>query len=90
MARGGLVSSSRTTQGHEHFSGPVSVLANVNSDDGVPTKEVILVTEPLEDVPSGVALLSVKLEILSEDAVDGPGFTAVVATAPSANLRPPG
>jgi len=50
------------------------VLANVFLDDGVPTEAVILVSEPFEDVPYGEALLSGKLEIPFEDAVDDPGL----------------
>ena len=90
MAWGGLVSTSRTRQGHEHFSGPAAVLANAFLDDGVPSEEVILVFEPFEDVLCGEAQLSGKLEILLEDAVDDPGLPTAVATAPSANPHPPG
>ena len=66
------------------------MLANVFFDDGVPTGEVILVSEPLENVLGGIALRSGTLAIPFEDAVDDPGFTAAVATVPSANLHPPG
>ena len=80
----------RMSQGHEHFSGPAAVFANVFLDDGVPTEEVILVSEPFEDVLCGEAQLSGKLEILLEEAVDDPGLPTAVAKAPSANPRPPG
>ena len=81
----------RMSQRHEHFSGPAAVLANVFLDDGVPTEEVILVSDPFEeDVLCGEAQLSGKLEIILEDAVDDPGLPTAVAKAPSANPRPPG
>ena len=56
----------RMSQGHVHFSGQAAVLANVFLNDGIPTEEVILVSEPFEDVFCGEALLSGKLEILSK------------------------
>ena len=80
----------RERQGHEHLSGPAAVLPHAVLDDNVSAVETELVPEPLEDVLGGVALLSGKLEILFEDAVDDPGFPTAVATAPSANPRPPG
>ena len=85
-----LVSTRRTRQGNEHFSGPAAVLANAFLYDGVATVEEILVPEPFEDVLCGEVQLYVKLEILSEDAVDDPGLPIAVAKVPSANLRPPG
>ena len=80
----------RMSQEHEHSSVPAAVLANVFLNDGVPTEEVILVSERFEDVLCGEAQLSGKLELLLEDAVDDPGLPTAVAKAPSANPRPPG
>ena len=90
LAKGGLVSTSRTRQGNEHFYGPAAVLAHLFLGDGVPIQDVILVPEPLGDMLSGEALLSGRLEIILEDAVDDTGIPIAVAKAPSANLRPPG
>ena len=66
------------------------MLANVFFDDGVPTGKAVLVPEPLVDLLGVLALLPGKLAIPFEDSVDAPGFTAAVATVPSANLHPPG
>ena len=86
----GWLQLSRTSQGHEHFFNQAAVLANVFFDDGVPTGKAVLVPEPLVDLLGVLALLPGTLAIPFEDAVDDPGFTAALATAPSANLRPPG